>query len=197
MTDYRAVMDLVLQGWSVRQICSTVRCSHTTVQKARHTMATHKITTHAQLAGITDEEMATWFVDGRSGAQGDFVPIDFDAVTKARTGRSKVTLQVLWGRYTTHQLTQVSVTTATSDSASLLPNTSMPQVLAHALRTLQHTPCKPTGRAPKCVCLTRLMLVAQKSAFSWRRCRIPACCLPALVPTSDKTPGWVGAYASI
>ena len=95
MTDYRAVMDLVLQGWSVRQICSTVRCSHTTVQKARHTMAAHQITTREQLAGITDEEMATWFVDGRSGAQGDFVPIDFDAVAKARTGRNKVTLQGL------------------------------------------------------------------------------------------------------
>ncbi|MDK7181057.1 hypothetical protein QP446_09855 [Corynebacterium riegelii] len=63
--------------------------------------ATHQITTHAQLAGITDEEMATWFVDGRSVAQGDFVPIDFEAVVKARTGRNKVTLQVLWGRYTT------------------------------------------------------------------------------------------------
>ncbi|WP_375231836.1 helix-turn-helix domain-containing protein [Corynebacterium macginleyi] len=46
-------MDLVLQGWSVRQICSTVRCSHTTVQKARHTMAEHQITTHAQIASIT------------------------------------------------------------------------------------------------------------------------------------------------
>lgn len=101
MTDYRAVMDLVLQGWSVRQICSTVRCSHTTVQKARQAMAAHQIATDEQLAGITDEEMATWFVDGRSLAQGDFVPIDFDAVAKARTGRNKVTLQVLWGRYTT------------------------------------------------------------------------------------------------
>ncbi|WP_370552173.1 helix-turn-helix domain-containing protein [Corynebacterium sp. FDAARGOS 1242] len=29
-------MDLVLQGWSVRQICSTVRCSHTTVQCHQH-----------------------------------------------------------------------------------------------------------------------------------------------------------------
>ena len=34
MTDYRAVMDQVLKGWSVRQICSNSRCSHTTVQKA-------------------------------------------------------------------------------------------------------------------------------------------------------------------
>ncbi|MHA6527733.1 helix-turn-helix domain-containing protein [Corynebacterium pyruviciproducens] len=59
MTDYRAVMDLVLQGWSVRQICSTVRCSHTTVQKARQAMAAHQITTDEQLAGITDEENIT------------------------------------------------------------------------------------------------------------------------------------------
>ncbi|WP_371327564.1 helix-turn-helix domain-containing protein, partial [Corynebacterium sp. HMSC078H07] len=51
-------MDLVLQGWSVRQICSTVRCSHTTVQKARQAMAAHQIATDEQLAGITDEEMA-------------------------------------------------------------------------------------------------------------------------------------------
>ncbi|WP_145989977.1 hypothetical protein [Corynebacterium riegelii] len=100
MTDYRAVMDLVLHGWSVRQICSTARCSHTTVQKVRNTMAAHQITTCEQLAGITDEEMATWFVDGRSGAQGDFVAIDFDAVTKASTGRNKVVrttdLVALW-----------------------------------------------------------------------------------------------------
>ena len=64
-------------------------------------MASHQITPQEQLAGITDEEMTTWFVDGRSVAQGDFVPIDFDAVTKARTARNKVPLQVLWGRYTT------------------------------------------------------------------------------------------------
>ena len=74
MTDYRAVMDLVLQGWSVRQICSTVRCSHTTVQKARQAMAAHEITIDEQLAGVTDEEMATWFADGRSLAQGDLSP---------------------------------------------------------------------------------------------------------------------------
>lgn len=45
-------------------------------------MAEHQITTRAQLAGITDEEMATWFVDGRSLAQGDFVPIDGPAPGK-------------------------------------------------------------------------------------------------------------------
>ena len=99
MTDYRAVMDQVLKGWSVRQICSSLRCSHTTVQKARDALVEHNITTREQLRGVADQELADWFVDGRSHAQGDFVPIDFDAVAKASTGR-KVTLQVLWGRYT-------------------------------------------------------------------------------------------------
>ena len=35
MTDYRAVMDLVLKGWSVRQITASMGCSHSTVQKVR------------------------------------------------------------------------------------------------------------------------------------------------------------------
>lgn len=100
MTDYRAVMDLVLKGWSVRQIRTTVGCSHTTVQKAREALDASGITTEAQLAGLTNEALAGLFHDGRSTGQGDFVPIDYDAVARARTGRHKVTLQVLWGRYT-------------------------------------------------------------------------------------------------
>lgn len=37
VTDYRAVMDLVLKGWSVRLIRTTVGCSHTTVShRPRH-----------------------------------------------------------------------------------------------------------------------------------------------------------------
>ena len=54
MTDYRAVMDQVLKGWSVRQICSSLRCSHTTVQKARDALVEHNITTREQLRGVAD-----------------------------------------------------------------------------------------------------------------------------------------------
>ena len=100
MTDYRAVMDYVLKGWSVRQISANVGCSHSTVQKARDALAEHNITTREQLRGVADDEVADWFADGRSQAQGDFVPIDFAAVAKVRTGRNKVILQVLWARYT-------------------------------------------------------------------------------------------------
>ena len=46
---------------------------------------------------MTTDELDAMFVDGRSSGQGDFVPIDFQAVVKARTGRNKVTVQVLWG----------------------------------------------------------------------------------------------------
>ena len=100
MTDYRAVMDLVLKGWSVRQITATMGCSHSTVQKVRKVLQAEQITTTAQIAGLNDEAVAVLFHDGRSTGQGVFVPIDFDSVVKARTGRHKTTLQVLWGKYT-------------------------------------------------------------------------------------------------
>ena len=58
VTDYRAVMDLVLKGWSVRQIRTTVGCSHTTVQKAREALEASGITTEAQLAGLSSESLA-------------------------------------------------------------------------------------------------------------------------------------------
>ncbi|MBG9355088.1 helix-turn-helix domain-containing protein [Corynebacterium belfantii] len=100
VTDYRAVMDLVLKGWSVRQITATMGCSHSTVQKVRQVLQAEQLTTTAQIAGLNDEAVAVLFHDGRSTGQGVFVPIDFDSVVKARTGRHKTTLQVLWGKYT-------------------------------------------------------------------------------------------------
>lgn len=58
VTDYRAVMDLVLKGWSVSQNRTTVGCSHTTVQKAREALEASGITTEAQLAGLSSESLA-------------------------------------------------------------------------------------------------------------------------------------------
>ena len=54
-----------------------------------------------QVSALTDDEVDELFVDGRSTDQGEFVPIDSDAVVKARTGRKKRMLQELWARYTT------------------------------------------------------------------------------------------------
>ena len=58
VTDYRAVMDLVLKGWSVRQIRSTVGCSHTTIQKAREALEASGITTQAQLCLLYTSDAA-------------------------------------------------------------------------------------------------------------------------------------------
>ncbi|AIJ33984.1 helix-turn-helix domain-containing protein [Corynebacterium imitans] len=55
MTDYRAVMDLVLKGWSVRQITASMGCSHSTVQKVRKVLQAEQLTTTAQIAGPNDE----------------------------------------------------------------------------------------------------------------------------------------------
>ncbi|WP_253255159.1 hypothetical protein [Corynebacterium striatum] len=60
-----------------------------------------RFSTVEQVAALTDNELDELFVDKRSTGQGEFVPIDFEKVVKARTGRTKQTLQVLWARYTT------------------------------------------------------------------------------------------------
>ena len=100
MTDYKAVMKLLVQQRSYREIENQLGCSHRAVSRANTVLRSHGFTTVEQVEGLTTDELDAMFVDGRSNGQGDFVPIDFEAVVKARTGRNKVTVQVLWGRYT-------------------------------------------------------------------------------------------------
>ena len=70
MTDYRAVMDLVLKDWSVRQITASMGCSHSTVQKIRKMLQSEQITTAAQIAGLNDEAV----VDSRFRVVGTRAP---------------------------------------------------------------------------------------------------------------------------
>ena len=100
MTDYRAVMTLLLGKRSYRQIEDQLGCSHRTISRSNQVLRSLGIRTVDQVLALTDDELDELFVDGRSTGQGEFVPIDFDAVVKARTGRNKQTLQVLWARYT-------------------------------------------------------------------------------------------------
>ena len=101
MTDYRAVMKLLVQQRSYRQIEQQLGCSHRAISRSNQVLRSLGIRTIDQVLALTDDELDELFVDGRSTGQGEFVPIDFDAVVKARTGRNKQTLQVLWARYTT------------------------------------------------------------------------------------------------
>ncbi|OFT86462.1 IS21 family transposase [Corynebacterium sp. HMSC29G08] len=101
MTDYRAVMTLLIKKRSYRQIEDQLGCSHRAISRANQALRSLGLTTAQQVAALTNDELDEIFVDKRTSGQGEFVPIDFDAVVKARTGRTKQTLQVLWARYTT------------------------------------------------------------------------------------------------
>ena len=86
MTDYRAVMKLLVQQRSYRQIEQQLGCSHRTISRSNQVLRSLGIRTVDQVLALTDDELDELFVDGRSTGQGEFVPIDFDAVVKARTG---------------------------------------------------------------------------------------------------------------
>lgn len=101
MTDYRAVMTLLIRQRSYRQIEHQLGCSHRAISRANQALRSLGLTTVEPVTALTNDELDEIFVDRRSSGQGEFVPIDFDAVVKARTGRVKLTLQVLWARYTT------------------------------------------------------------------------------------------------
>lgn len=101
MTDYCAVMTLLIKKRSYRQIEDQLGCSHRATSRANQALRSLGLTTVEQVAALTNDELDEIFVDKRTSGQGEFVPIDFDTVVKARTGRTKQTLQVLWARYTT------------------------------------------------------------------------------------------------
>ena len=92
MTDYRTVMKLLVQQRSYRQIEQQLGCSHRAISRANQALRSLGLTTAQQVAALTNDELDEIFVDGRSSGQGEFVPIDFDAVVKARTRRVKLTL---------------------------------------------------------------------------------------------------------
>ncbi|STD85187.1 transposase [Corynebacterium striatum] len=153
MTDYRAIMTLLIKQRSYRQIEQQLGCSHRVIARANHTLRTCGFSTVEQVAALTDNELDELFVDKRSTGQGEFVPIDFEK--SSRTGRTKQTLQVLWARYTTTPAGRGSGTTATTGSANLSQHMSTRPGFQHASHTHQDTPCKSTGQAPRCDCLTQ------------------------------------------
>lgn len=99
MADYRKIMLLLLQGRSYRQVQTLLNCSHRTISKARQVLEQQEFTTPQQLKGLSDEALEQCFTDGRKAVSTSFVPIDIDAVIKARIGRKKPPLKVLWARY--------------------------------------------------------------------------------------------------
>lgn len=99
MADYRLILSLIVQGYSYRQIEAMASCSHRAIAKAHTIAKAQSLTTTDQVDALTADDLDRYFTDGRKSADGDFVPIDIDAVINARIGRKKPPLKVLWARY--------------------------------------------------------------------------------------------------
>ncbi|AZU01147.1 hypothetical protein [Brevibacterium linens] len=99
MADYRLILSLIVQGYSYRQIEAMASCSHRAIAKAHTIVKNQSLTTTDQVDALTIDDLDRFFTDGRKSADGDFVPINIDAVINARIGRKKPPLKVLWARY--------------------------------------------------------------------------------------------------
>ncbi|MGP9784500.1 IS21 family transposase [Glutamicibacter sp. AOP12-B1-11] len=99
MADYRKIMLLLLQGRSYRQVQSRLNCSPRTISKARQVIDEQELTTAEQVNDLSDEVLEQCFTDGRKTVSINFMPIDIEAVIRARIGRKKPPLKVLWARY--------------------------------------------------------------------------------------------------
>lgn len=87
------------KGRSYRQVQTLLNCSPRTISKARQVLQEQEFTTPEQLKDLSDEVLEQCFTDGRRTVSTNFVPINIDAVIKARLGRKKPPLKVLWARY--------------------------------------------------------------------------------------------------
>jgi hypothetical protein len=65
MADYRAIMTLVLQGRSYREVVAAVGCSHRDVAAARKVIGVKGIT-GTGLGQMSDSDLAGLFPDGRA-----------------------------------------------------------------------------------------------------------------------------------
>lgn len=99
MTDYKRVMTLLVQSYPYRHIQTIAGCSPRTIAKVRKVLDANQITGQAQVDALSAEEIDALFTDGRKSIDGEFVPVDVDAIVKARVGRKKPPLKVLWARY--------------------------------------------------------------------------------------------------
>ncbi|MDQ0277129.1 hypothetical protein QO003_001432 [Arthrobacter silviterrae] len=98
MADYRAIMTLLLQGRSYRQIVDAVGCSHRDVSAARKTIDDRGLGA-AALAEMSDVEVAGLFPDGRSKVSAGYDLPDFAQVVKSMKANPHFTLLQAWRTY--------------------------------------------------------------------------------------------------
>lgn len=101
MADYRRILMLLIEQRSYRQIEVMASCSHRAIARARRVLDEHGLRTVADVDRLNAEDLDRLFFDGRRSSAGEFVPISFDSIVRARVGRKKPPLKVLWAKYIT------------------------------------------------------------------------------------------------
>lgn len=99
VTDYRLILRLLLRGYSYRDIQFQASCSHASIAKAAEVAKKRHLTSAYDVEGIPDEEISSWFVDGRRSVSEDYVTPDFASIIHARRYQAKKTLKQLWLDY--------------------------------------------------------------------------------------------------
>jgi len=98
MTDYRAIMTLVLQGRSYRDVVAAVGCSHRDVAAARKMIAAKGIT-GTGLAQMSGTELRGLFPDGRSRVSDRYDVPDFARVVASMRSNPHFTVLQAWRGY--------------------------------------------------------------------------------------------------
>jgi hypothetical protein len=98
-TDYRRIMNLLLERRSYREIESLLGCSPKSVAAAKKQLDEHHITAD-RLAQLTDTELSALFPDGRSRVRAEYLEPDFGKVVASFKKNQHYTLLQGWRSYT-------------------------------------------------------------------------------------------------
>ncbi|MCB9427703.1 MAG: IS21 family transposase [Actinobacteria bacterium] len=98
MADYRAIMTLVLQGRSYRDVVAAVGCSHRDVAAARKVIRDTGIT-GTGLAQMSDTDIRDLFPDGRSRVSDRYDVPDFAAAVRSMRSNPHFTVLQAWRVY--------------------------------------------------------------------------------------------------
>ena len=98
MSNYRKIMELVLEGRSYNDIVEAVGCSRRDVSVVKKTVAARGITT-GLAESMSESDVQAMFPDGRKRVSDEYESPDFDAVLRSMKANRYFTLQQAWRKY--------------------------------------------------------------------------------------------------
>ena len=100
MTNYRAIVELVLAGRSYVEIVEIVGCSRRDVSRVKQAIQEHGV---ASAAAVSDAELGEWFPDGRRRVSDEYEQPDLSRVLASMKQNRHFTLLQAWRRLCRHQ----------------------------------------------------------------------------------------------